>query len=104
MTVCCLHVDVQEGEEARGCLYRCVVFWTMPLWVSISVGSPIPGPGFEFLGQYLYVAWVRVLGNEKGQRKSHWSKTSKSNTQQAEGVWNMTLLTEKSPSPWLPER
>lgn len=43
------------------------MFWAMALWVPESVGSSVPGPGFEFLGQDLCAAWVRVLGNKKGE-------------------------------------
>lgn len=40
----------------------------MSLWVPVSVGSSVPGPGFESLGQKLCVACVRVLGNKEGEQ------------------------------------
>ena len=44
------------------------MFWTMSLWVPVSVDSSVPGRGFESLGQNLCVACVRVLGNKEGEQ------------------------------------
>ena len=83
----------------------------MSLRVSVSVGSSDPGLGFESPSQYLWIAFVRVLEKEKGERKSQCSEMFRSKPQRPESevlfprggfcAWLFTHR-EKSPSPDFP--
>ena len=93
MLIVSVYMCRRVGKPEAG---HCVECWTMSLWVPVSAGSPVPGPGFELLGSHLSVAYVQVVGNERGERKSQWSKIFKSNTHQPDGAFvHGVLYTER---------